>query len=95
MKDNLKNIIEKYRGLSYSELLNWVSSSKIEVKNVKTINDQEIQVELTAFWDNKDLKTIRFMASSKNNTRRSKLNIFRSDVTESFIKAPDGSFIGD
>jgi len=50
----------------------------------------DIVVEAQAFWDNKKETNIRVMASSDGGGTRA-----FHPLTRDFIKAPDGSFVGE
>lgn len=86
----LESEVNKRRDLSYVELLKWVQENKKEHCEQKGKSGILYQLELFAMWDDKKAKTIRFWG-----------NIDGGDVsalrpmTSTFIKAPDGKFVGE
>lgn len=80
--------IQEYRKLSYDELLKVFDG--IRCFPVKTESGEEYLVEIQAVWDDKRKRDVRilFLISPADAP-------FSSSMSDSFIMAPDGTFIGE
>jgi hypothetical protein len=77
-----------YRTLSYADLVTRVDS--VECEEVASSDQKLWQLEFQFFWDNKPNGDIRVTGAIDNGGIRAFF-----PVTDSFIKAPNGEFIGE
>ncbi|HEV8682923.1 MAG TPA: hypothetical protein VGS09_09135 [Actinomycetota bacterium] len=82
--------VERLRNLSYEELLQFRDA---QVNEVSGSSGMTYEIEIESFWDNPRKKTnlrvlVRLDAVVRGWRRRLK-------ITDDFIIAPDGSFIGE
>lgn len=80
--------VTRLRELSYAELKERVVRGKIETGEIETANGAQYQFELLFYWDGEPDGDVRVIASIFMDPRGRNLN-------ESFIKAPDGRFVGE
>ncbi len=81
-------IVARRRELPYSELREKVVRGDIQTGDIKAPNGELYQFELLFYWDDKPEGDVRIIASIFIDPRGPYVN-------ESFIKAPDGRFIGE
>lgn len=79
--------VRELRTLSYERLLQLQSSINEEIEGA---SGARYQLEVQAFWDDKSKKTLRIVTSIDDGGLRA-----FAPMTESFIVAPDGSFVGE
>jgi hypothetical protein len=80
--------VERLRALPYSELKEKVTRGDIETGDIKAPNGESYQFELLFYWDDGPEGNVRVIASIFMNPRG-------PNVNDSFIKASDGSFVGE
>jgi hypothetical protein len=78
-----------YRARSYADLVAMIGQD--DCIEISSPSGQLYQVEYGAFWDNKPGGNVRVILSIDDGTFRAAF----SPLTDSFIKAPDGTFIGE
>lgn len=86
----LNSEVSKSRSLDYEELLKWITENKREHYELQGKSGITYQLELSAMWDDKKAKTIRFCGSIDGGDVSAFL-----PMTNSFIKASDGKFVGE
>ena len=77
------------RQLSYQELVERLLD-RVEAFEVAGPSGAEYQVELQAFWDGRPDDVLRVIGSVDDGRWRAFL-----PLTDSFLVAPDGSFVGE
>ena len=87
----LQQQIRLLRQKSYSELKEFVDHRVIQDLEIVGASGTRYQVEVEAFWDTKKRDNIRVLASIDDG----RIRTFIHPLTRSFIKAPDGSFVGE
>jgi hypothetical protein len=80
----------RLRQRSYSQLRRSVESRDVETLEVRGTSGTVYQLEINFFWDNEPRGTIRVLVSIDDGGWRA-----FSPITEDFILAPDGSFVGE
>lgn len=98
MKDVLSDYLASYRKLSYSELQSMLESNQIDTPEVKSPSGADYQIEIYCIWDDKPFENIRVLGSIDENPLKPFLGfipLFFTSVTDSFIMAPEGSFIDE
>lgn len=90
LKVIIVNELDKFRSSSYQELKSFVVQDKVDVYEI-TLEGIVYDIEILFFWDNHPNGNIRVIGSI--NEQRT-FSAFRP-LSDSFIKAPDGSFIGE
>jgi hypothetical protein len=86
----LSEEIAKLRQRSHSELRRSVESRDVETLEVTGVSGTVYQLEVNVFWDDRTRHTIRVLLSIDDGGWRA-----FSPMTDDFILAPDGSFIGE
>jgi hypothetical protein len=81
--------IERLRNLSYPDLL--ALESQPEHRPMKTTDGKTLGMETQIFWDDRQRQNLRVMVDVWDPSKR----ISRSLVKDDFIRAPDGSFVGE
>jgi len=81
--------VTELRQATYSQLVERLVGKQENVERVGK-SGASYQVELQAFWDNKPNGNLRVMVSIDDGGWAA-----FSPLTEDFIRAPDGSFIGE
>ncbi len=89
-KEILLEQINKFRNLSYLELCRFVSVKNIETPEIIGKSGTKYQLEIQAVWDDKPRRNLRVMVSIDAGGWRAFV-----PLTEDFIIAPDGSFVGE
>jgi hypothetical protein len=82
--------IGSLRERPYSELKQLVEGRSIQILEIVGASGTRYCVEAQAFWDNKKETNIRALASIDDG----RMQAFHP-LTRDFIKAPDGSFVGE
>lgn len=75
----------------YSYYQSWIIKKRDILKEVKGLSGVKYQVSRQAFYDDKKFKTIRVMVNIDDGSGLSSF----VPLTEDFIIAPDGSFVGE
>jgi hypothetical protein len=78
-----------YRTRSYADLVAMIGRD--DCVEITGPSGERYQVEFGVIWDNKPGGNVRVMLSIDDGTFRAAF----SPLTDDFIKAPDGSFIGE
>ncbi len=86
----LEQQIGSLRERPYSELKQLVEARVIQTLEIVGASGTRYNVEAQAFWDSKKRDNIRVLASIDDGGTRA-----FHPVTCDFIKAPDGSFVGE
>lgn len=86
----LEREIARLRALPYSELRLRVQNRVVESMEVEGPSGVRYQLEVQAFWDWQPESNIRMIVDIDGGGIRSS-----HPLTRGFIKAPDGSFIGE
>jgi hypothetical protein len=81
--------IERLRNLSYDDLL--ALEGQREHRPMETTDGTTLGLETQVFWDDRERQNLRVMVDVWDPSKR----ISRTIVTHDFIRAPDGSFIGE
>lgn len=81
--------LAKLRQVTYSQLVARLLDKQENVERVGGTGTR-YQIELQAFWDNEPNGNLRVMAAIDDGGWRAFI-----PLTEAFIRAPDGSFIGE
>ena len=81
--------LTKLRALSYTDLVERLLD-RHETFEVAGPSGVRYQIELQAFWDDKPGRNLRVVAAIDDGGWRAFV-----PVTDDFILAPDGSFVGD
>ena len=84
----LRKTLKRYKKWPYDELRDMIG--KIDTLQIKGETGTEYQVEVQVFWDNKLKQNIRVSGAIDDGGWRAFL-----PITDSFIVAPDGTFIGE
>jgi hypothetical protein len=87
-KSLLRESLARYRNYTYAELQSIVG--KIETDQVKGESGAQYQVEIQVMWDADPQRNIRVIGSIDDGGWRAFL-----PLSDSFIMAPDGSFVGE
>ena len=87
-KSLLREALENYKKYSYAELQTRLR--QIDTFQVNGESGTQYQVEVQVFWDNKLQQNIRVMGSIDDGGWRAFF-----PLADSFIMAPDGSFVGE
>lgn len=80
--------VARLRSLSYSEIKEKVARGDIETGDIKAPNGASYQFELLFYWDDEPEGDVRVIASIFMDPRGPYVN-------DSFIKSPDGHFVGE
>jgi hypothetical protein len=81
--------IERLRNLSYDDLL--ALEGQREHRPMETTDGKTLGLETQIFWDDRERRNLRVVVDVWDPSKR----ISRSIVTNDFIRAPDGSFVGE
>jgi hypothetical protein len=82
--------IERLRNLSYDDLL--LLRNEPEHRPMKTTDGTTLGLETQVIWDDhRDRRNLRVLVDVWDPSKR----ISRSIVKDDFIRAPDGSFVGE
>ena len=81
--------IERLRNLSYDELVALEGQS--EHRPIEAADGKTLGLETQVFWDDRERTNLRVMVDVWDPSKR----ISRSIVKDDFIRAPDGSFVGE
>jgi hypothetical protein len=81
--------IERLRSLGYADLLALEGQRKH--RPMETNDGQSFGLETRIFWDDRERQNIRVMVDVWDPAKR----LSRSIVRDDFIRAPDGSFVGE
>jgi hypothetical protein len=81
--------IERLRNLSYGELL--VSEGQPEHRPIETADQATLVLETQVFWDDREQRNLRVTVDVWDPSKC----ISGSIVINDFIRAPDGSFVGE
>jgi hypothetical protein len=81
--------IERLRSLSYDDLL--ALESQREDWTMETADGRTLGLETQILWDDRQRQNLRIMVDVWDPSKR----ISRSIVKDDFIRAPDGSFVGE
>ena len=87
-RDLLVTHLTGYRSYPYSRLAELVGS--VETADVRGPDGTEYQLEVEFYWDDKKNGDIRVIAAIDGGS----ISSFRP-MTESFIKAADGTYVGE
>jgi len=80
--------LARIREKPHSELVKFVGHPEHRV--ARTRDGKTYQLEVEAFWDNRKGGDVRVIVSADDGGLRAFV-----PVTDDFIKAPDGSFVGE
>ena len=86
----LKPVVEDYRKRDYAFWLPYLSGNPI-VFDIAGTQGKDFCIEISAFWDDKPNGDVRVTFSIDDGSSWRAL----VPVTDSFIIAPDGSFVGE
>jgi hypothetical protein len=89
-RDILGEVLADYRRRTYPELCTGIDSSPTEYREVVGPSGATYQIEVETFWDAHPNGNVRVSAGIDNGG----LNAFLP-LSADFIKAPDGSFVGE
>ena len=84
----LAAVLERYRQRPYGELVHLMDSQ--DVFESTGPSGTAYQVEVQVFWDDEHKKNIRVLGAIDDGGWRSYV-----PLTDSFILAPDGTFVGE
>jgi len=82
--------LAKLRAATYSELVERLLDKQESFERVGP-SGVRYTIELDAFWDDRPSENLRVIAMVDDGSRRA----FRRPLSDSFIRAPDDSFIGE
>jgi len=82
--------VDKYRPTPYSKLAGWTKSTPVDDYSVTGNSGTEYQIEVMAVWDDKKKEDVRLMLSIDGGPISAV-----KPISDSFIKASDGSFVGE
>lgn len=86
----LQEQMTKLRDLTYSDLKRLVEDHVIQTPEVRGASGIRYYLEVESFWDGKPGGNIRLIAAIDDGGIRA-----LRPLTRDFIKAPDGSFVGE
>jgi hypothetical protein len=86
----LGDLLPRLRALPHDELVRRFVGQPPEIDELRADSGAVYQVEVRGFWDDRRQRTVRVLVSVFDDTVRSMF----SPLSEDFIKAPDGSFVG-
>jgi hypothetical protein len=81
--------IQRLRGLSFDELATMESNA--EHRPMVTAAGRPLMLETEVFWDDREKTNLRVMVDVWDPAKRVSGSIAKDD----FIRAPDGSFVGE
>jgi hypothetical protein len=82
--------IERLRGLSYEDLA--MLESQPEHRPVLTAAGTPLMLETQVFWDDREKTNLRVMVDVWDPAKRVSIG---SIARDDFIRAPDGSYVGE
>jgi hypothetical protein len=82
----LRREVERLRGLSYSQLLDF---RRVRAKELRGPSQKRYQVETESFWDGKPHGDLRVMVQVNAMEKEA------ISVSDDFIIGADGSFVGE
>lgn len=82
--------IEQLRSLSFEELA--TMESKAEHRPMVTAAGKPLMLETQVFWDDREKTNLRVMVDVWDPAKRVSIGSIAKD---DFIRAPDGSFVGE
>ncbi len=95
--------VAPYRSYTYEELRLMMEAEEVNAELIGP-SGAEYAIEIQAFWDNHPNGNIRILGSIDESPHMPMfwripilrwLPIYSTNIFESFIKAPDGSFVGE
>jgi hypothetical protein len=81
--------IERLRSLTYADLR--AMEGQREHRSMETADGKALVLEMQVFWDDREGQNLRVMVDVWDPSKRISKGIAPSD----FIRAPDGSFVGE
>ncbi len=91
-KDEARQILSRhlagYRSRTHADLVRLLGA--VDVAEIAGPSGAKYQIEVEVFWDDKTKRSLRVLASIDDGGWRS-----LAPLCESFILAPDGSFVGE
>jgi hypothetical protein len=81
--------IERLRDITYQDLL--ALEGQREHRPMETADGKTLGLETQIFWDDRERRNLRVMVDVWDPSKRTS----RSIVKDDFIRAPDGSFVGE
>ncbi len=81
--------LEAYRAKAYSDLVGMIDAEEIDYEKTAP-SGVEYQIQIMALWDGKKGGDVRVMGNIDDGG----LSAY-SPLSEDFIKAPDGRFVGE
>ncbi len=85
----LAEALQPYRAKSYAALRDLIGQT--DVYQIANPDGSDFQIEIEAFWDGKPDGDIRVMGGVDDGGFRSAF----SPLSDDFVVAPDGSFVGE
>jgi hypothetical protein len=82
--------IERLRGLSFEELE--TLEGRPEHRSMLTAAGKPLMLERQVFWDDDEKTNLRVMVDAWDSAKRISIGSIAKD---DFIRAPDGSFVGE
>ena len=82
--------ISRLRSISYADLVR--EESQPEHRQMMTVDGKPLILETQIFWDDTEKRNLRVIVDVRDPAKRVS---FGSIAKEDFIRAPDGSFIGE
>jgi hypothetical protein len=98
MRSILSEQLAKYRAWSYDELAARIVAGHMAHDEGIATDGTSFQLEFDVFWDDKPHGDVRVCGDLSAEPRKRFLGvllIYVPDVTDSFIKAPNGRFVGE
>ena len=103
MKSVLADHLAEFRGRNYDDLVRKIERTKREhdcLAHFEGVaqDGTTYQIELNVFWDDQPKGNIRVIGDISVEPQKRLLGflpIFRPNLTDDFIMAPDGTFIGE
>ena len=90
-RELLDSALSPLRSVHYDDLVRrFVDSNEPEVTEIRGSSGVTYQIEVEGFWDDKRTGNVRVVAMIDDGGWRAV-----KPLTEAFIKAPDGSFVGE
>jgi hypothetical protein len=85
----LEQELARFRGESYEKLVSLMSAGALHFERTRP-SGEKYQVEIQVFWDGRHDGNVRVVGSIDDGGWRAFVPLNRD-----FIKAPDGSFVGE
>jgi hypothetical protein len=86
----LEEGVKELREIPYSELRRLVNDREVQTAEIAGASSSQYYLEVQAFWDDFSERKVRVIAAIDDGGIRA-----LRPLTRSFIKAPDGSFVGE